>query len=717
MALILPGLNTSPLVNALGQLAQVNAAERDRVEAKRAKRKGQAFGLIGGVAAGVFTGGNPAAISAGYGVGASLAGGNTGGVVSSGAALAGGIQAEEDQTRLNQEREAEELRRVKEEEAIRRFQQSIASERGGPTGHNFVGQGSLPEPVSPGASTQQIGASLAGRVSPQPAAAAAPNAGGGVSTGRERALAGLLGTRLGPQALRQLGQRQGGGKRDTFTQGGIVYDAKTLKPLLPEKSLPLSETAKENRRNAALAADIRRRDEDAFTRARVLATGSPGINPREAGVFPLPGTGAVPPDPRAAALARTRAGTPSVVSRAFGEVQKIDTEKRKAAQDTKKPGKFVTLHKNGEPSTEARVGTSRHQNLINKGYVSSPQKISARGDKFVTMFPPPGINRPPKEVKVGSSDHQVKRNNGWTTVAPKDAKEGNFQTFFKPGSPPQMARSNSARAEELANTGYTTQKPDKPPVPAEFVDKVVSTSGKGLAKQKMRWDSKLGRRVIFGKAVPMKGLGGDPNKLSKIEALKIENQFRDDFRAETKAFVIIRDSWNRVQVSGPTAAGDLSLIFNYMKILDPGSVVRESEFATAAASGSFGERIKAAWKRLATGERLSDVMHNDFTQQSRKLFQAQNKSYHKLKKNYFALAKRAGIDPRNAIIDVGQPDAAPPVINRRSTDAVEPVSQPTLLSTPQKRIDVLMKMEIGGMTSSQLKKRNDELEALLGGGK
>ena len=30
---------------------------------------------------------------------------------------------------------------------------------------------------------------------------------------------------------------------------------------------------------------------------------------------------------------------------------------------------------------------------------------------------------------------------------------------------------------------------------------------------------------------------------------------------------------------GPTASSDIGLIFAYMKILDPGSVVRESEFA------------------------------------------------------------------------------------------------------------------------------------------
>ncbi|MEM8882399.1 MAG: hypothetical protein AAGC82_17565, partial [Pseudomonadota bacterium] len=47
-----------------------------------------------------------------------------------------------------------------------------------------------------------------------------------------------------------------------------------------------------------------------------------------------------------------------------------------------------------------------------------------------------------------------------------------------------------------------------------------------------------------------------------------------DFRKQAEAF-------GRIDASAfePSPAGDLALIFNYMKVLDPGSVVRESEFA------------------------------------------------------------------------------------------------------------------------------------------
>ena len=50
-----------------------------------------------------------------------------------------------------------------------------------------------------------------------------------------------------------------------------------------------------------------------------------------------------------------------------------------------------------------------------------------------------------------------------------------------------------------------------------------------------------------------------------------------------KDFRSVRSAYGRILASAdkPSAAGDLALIFNYMKMLDPGSVVRESEFRTA----------------------------------------------------------------------------------------------------------------------------------------
>nr|CAK32574.1 structural protein [uncultured organism] len=128
---------------------------------------------------------------------------------------------------------------------------------------------------------------------------------------------------------------------------------------------------------------------------------------------------------------------------------------------------------------------------------------------------------------------------------------------------------------------------------------------------------------------------------------------RKEFTKASGVFVSVRDSFNRVVAStqDPSAAGDLALIFNYMKILDPGSVVRESEFAQAAAAGSWGQRLQAAADRFLAGKRLSDDMRADFAERAELLMQAQLRTHLLLEATFRDLALRAGFDPDDVALD------------------------------------------------------------------
>ena len=88
-----------------------------------------------------------------------------------------------------------------------------------------------------------------------------------------------------------------------------------------------------------------------------------------------------------------------------------------------------------------------------------------------------------------------------------------------------------------------------------------------------------------------------------------------------------------------------------MKVLDPGSVVRESEFANAAASGAFGERVKGAMAQVISGKRLSDVVRADFLDRAGRLFKAQQGNQSKLIKRYTGLSKRFGVNPVDVVTE------------------------------------------------------------------
>lgn len=126
---------------------------------------------------------------------------------------------------------------------------------------------------------------------------------------------------------------------------------------------------------------------------------------------------------------------------------------------------------------------------------------------------------------------------------------------------------------------------------------------------------------------------------------------------DVKQFIEIRNSYDRLVESGrdPSAAGDLALIFNYMKMLDPGSVVRESEFATAANSGSIPEIIRARYNKTLAGERLSDEMRKDFMDRGHRLYQPRKRNYDKAIDFWKTEAEEIGVPMDRVIRDYTTP--------------------------------------------------------------
>lgn len=98
----------------------------------------------------------------------------------------------------------------------------------------------------------------------------------------------------------------------------------------------------------------------------------------------------------------------------------------------------------------------------------------------------------------------------------------------------------------------------------------------------------------------------------------------DDYEKASGDLPKVISNFNKVTAAAqnPSAAGDLSLIFAYMKMLDPTSVVREGEFATAQNAAGVPTQIANVWNKAVNGERLSEFQRTDFINQSSKLYQA-----------------------------------------------------------------------------------------------
>lgn len=136
------------------------------------------------------------------------------------------------------------------------------------------------------------------------------------------------------------------------------------------------------------------------------------------------------------------------------------------------------------------------------------------------------------------------------------------------------------------------------------------------------------------------------DKVDRGAALK----FQDDYARDSKPYIQLRDAYQRVTAAKPDAAGDLSLIFAYMKILDPNSVVREQEFANAQNAAGVPDRIRNLYNQTMEGVRLNPEQRRQFVSQAEALFANARKNQKQVRGTYSSRAKQWGI-PEAMILD------------------------------------------------------------------
>lgn len=138
-----------------------------------------------------------------------------------------------------------------------------------------------------------------------------------------------------------------------------------------------------------------------------------------------------------------------------------------------------------------------------------------------------------------------------------------------------------------------------------------------------------------------------------------ENKLRDEFTNNTKTFRELRDAYSKSKKLSDTAAGDIALLYATAKLNDPGSVVRESEFAVQASAGSFGDRIQNLVGKIQTGQRLTPQQRQQLLAETDNLYNGQLEGYEQMKGQYNTMAEQYGLNPKNIIVDYSIPKNAP----------------------------------------------------------
>lgn len=163
----------------------------------------------------------------------------------------------------------------------------------------------------------------------------------------------------------------------------------------------------------------------------------------------------------------------------------------------------------------------------------------------------------------------------------------------------------------------------------------------------------------------------------------LENTLADDFNQISKPFREVAAAWERIQTSAHASpAGDIALVFNFMKMIDPGSTVREGEAATVRNAAGIPDRIRATWNKLLVGETLAEGQRQDFIDRGKTLYAAAERNFSHVKTQFETKAKKQGGNPENVTMDFTAQSSEPAAPPARVTN-VEPVQAPSAATLQQ----------------------------------
>lgn len=155
-----------------------------------------------------------------------------------------------------------------------------------------------------------------------------------------------------------------------------------------------------------------------------------------------------------------------------------------------------------------------------------------------------------------------------------------------------------------------------------------------------------------GTLEPIKGGPADPANKEKTVGLGDINTLRDDYTKAIQQPMAVMNAYEKMRQAAedPSPAGDIALIYAYMKILDPTSVVRETEFATAENAGSVPDSIRNQWNRAISGQRVA-INRGDFINQGAKLYIGAKQQYNQVRQQFGGIVQRNGINPADVLVD------------------------------------------------------------------
>jgi hypothetical protein len=138
-----------------------------------------------------------------------------------------------------------------------------------------------------------------------------------------------------------------------------------------------------------------------------------------------------------------------------------------------------------------------------------------------------------------------------------------------------------------------------------------------------------------------------PPSITPKEKFEAESKLRKEYSEQTKNYSDVAEAYSRLRSANDDGPGDIALIFSYMKMLDPGSVVREGEFATAANSGGIPTGVVNIYNRMLSGKFLTRGQRKTFTGQAAAFHDSALEKERVVRATLEPVARAYGLDAKN----------------------------------------------------------------------
>ena len=280
------------------------------------------------------------------------------------------------------------------------------------------------------------------------------------------------------------------------------------------------------------------------------------------------------------------------------------------------------------------------KDLLNK-QITAAENSGQPTDKFKAMLTT--LDSDPKIVQsqLGLILSNVDPDK-WSGIA----KESRESTLF-----PILQKQKMA---ELSKAGSEAQKAG---IEAKYADKFATieleqkAADLGLTKaqtnnaivQGKKLGTETAKAVMELEAFEKSG-GLDPN-----EKFQQEEKIRKEFTARNKIYDELGLTFNNINASSKagSGAGDVALITGFMKMLDPGSVVRETEFATARDTAGLYSSLQGYLNKAKSGKFLTEGQRQEFVSLAKSYFDAAKQKSDKDKQALSAVVKNYKLNPDN----------------------------------------------------------------------